>query len=169
MYQQQKVNHSITGYLIKYGDSLVSWKSKKQLTVSRSEVEAEYRAMASTVAEVVWTVGLFQELGVAISLPVPLYSDSTSELQIAANHVFHERTKHIDIDCHFIREKIQDGLLLVTAYLPSSKQPADVLTKALGKGPHTYLMSKLGMKNIFIAPSLKEGGVKELTKCIQVP
>lgn len=112
---------SITGDLIKYGESLISWRSKKQVTVSRSSAEAEY---------------------------------STSALQIAANPVFHERTKHIDIDCHFIREKIKDGML-ITAYLPSLEQPADMLTKALGKGHHTYLMSKLGMKNIFIAPSLK--------------
>ncbi|XP_069150994.1 uncharacterized mitochondrial protein AtMg00810-like [Solanum lycopersicum] len=158
---------SITGYLIKYGESLISWRSKKQVTVSRSSAEAEYRAMASTVAEIVWTVGLFQELEVDISLPVSVHSDSTSALQIAANPVFHERTKHIDIDCHFIREKIKDGML-ITVYLPSSEQPADMLTKALGKGHHRYLMSKLGMKNIFIAPSLK-GGVKELTKYVQVP
>ena len=110
--------------------------------------------MASTVAKVVWSVCLFQELGVVISLPVPVYSDSTLALQIVVNPVFHERTKHIDINCQFIREKIQDGLL-ITAYLPSSEQPADILTKALGKGPHTYLMSKIGIKNIFIAPSLK--------------
>ena len=110
--------------------------------------------MASTVAEIVWTAGLFQELGVDISLPVSIHSDSTSALQIAANPVFHERTKHIDIDCHFIREKIKNGMI-ITAYLSSSEQPADMLTKALGKGHHTYLMSKLGMKNIFIAPSLK--------------
>ena len=88
--------------------------------------------MASTVVEIVWTVGLFQELGVDISLSVYVYLDSTSALQIAVNPVFHERTKHIDIDCHFIREKIKDGLL-ITAYLPSSEQPADILTKALEK------------------------------------
>jgi len=74
--------------------------------------------MASTVAEIVWLVGLFQELGTSISLPVSLYSDSTLIIQIAANPAFHERTKHIDIDCHFIREKVQDGLL-VTTYIPS--------------------------------------------------
>jgi len=157
---------SITGYLVQYGGSPISWKSKKQVTVSRSSAEAEYRAMASTAAEIVWIVGLFEELGVKITLPVPLYSNNTSALQIAANPVFHERTKHIDIDCHFVREKIQEGLI-VTAYLPSSEQPADVFTKALGRDPHTYLVSKLGMKNIFIAPSLKEG-VKELNKCIDV-
>ena len=69
---------SITGYLVQYGGSPISWKSKKQVTVSRSSAEAEYRAMASTVAEIVWIVGLFDELGVKISLPVPLHSDSTS-------------------------------------------------------------------------------------------
>ncbi|WMV45125.1 hypothetical protein MTR67_038510, partial [Solanum verrucosum] len=158
---------SITGYLVKFGDSPISWKSKKQPTISRSSAEAEYRAMDSTVAEVVWLVGLFQELGVNISLPVSLHSDSTSAFQIAANLVFHERTKHINIDYHFIREKIQDGLI-ITKYLSTSEQPAGVFTKALGKGPRSHIMSKLGMKNIFVAPSLKEG-VKELNKCINVP
>ena len=157
---------SITGYLVQYGDSPISWKSKKQVTVSRSSAEAEYRAMASTVSEVVWIVGLFDELGVKINLPVPLHSDSTSAIQIAANPVFHERTKHIDIDCHFVREKIQEGLVSTT-HLTSSEQPADIFTKALGRDSHIHLVSKLGMKNIFIAPSLREG-VKELSNCIDV-
>jgi len=123
--------------------------------------------MASSVAEVIWMTGLFKELGVNVKLPVTLFSDSKSALQIAANPVFHERTKHIDIDCHFTREKIQEGLI-VTAHLSSSEQPADLFTKGLGRASHTYLMSKLGMKNVFIAPSLK-GSVKEIGKCINVP
>lgn len=139
---------SITRYLIKYGDSPVSWKSKKQVTVSRSSTEAEYRAMASTVAEVVWAVGLFQELGVVISLPVPVYSDSTSALQIAANSMFHERTKHFDIDCHFVRQRICQGMLK-TQHINTKDQLADLLTKSLGKIQHTTLMSKFGMRNVF--------------------
>ncbi|XP_019070686.1 uncharacterized mitochondrial protein AtMg00810-like [Solanum lycopersicum] len=157
---------SITGYLVQYGGSPISWKSKKQVTVSRSSVEAEYRAMASTVAEIFWIVGLFDELGIKINLHVPLYSDSTSAIQIASNPVFHERTKHIDIDCHFVREKIQEGLVSTT-HLTSSEQPADIFTKALGRDSHIHLVSKLGMKNIFIVPSLREG-VKELNNCIDV-
>lgn len=63
--------------------------------------------MASTVTEIIWLVALFKELGVELKLPMPIYSDSKSAIQIASNPVFHNRTKHIDIDCHFIREKVQ--------------------------------------------------------------
>ena len=91
--------------MIKLGDSLVSWKSKKQTTVSKSSAKAEYRSIASTVAELIWMIGLLKEVDFQIKLPVDIYSDSKVAMQIAANTVYHERTKHIEIDCHFIREK----------------------------------------------------------------
>ncbi|XP_019225026.1 PREDICTED: uncharacterized protein LOC109206644 [Nicotiana attenuata] len=96
---------SVTWFTIKYGDSLVSWKSKKQNTVSRSLAESEYRSMTTTVSELVWIIGLLKELGAQVEVPVELHCDSKTALQIAANPVYHERTKHIEIDCHFIREK----------------------------------------------------------------
>ena len=95
----------MSGYAVKIGDSLICWKSNKQSTVSRSSAEAEYRSLTSTVAEVVWLIGLFKELGLSIQFPVDKSCDSKSAIQIAANLAFHESTKHIDIDCHFIREK----------------------------------------------------------------
>ena len=144
---------SVSGYAVKIGDSLICWKSNKQSTVSRSSAEAEYRSLTSTVAEVVWLIGLFKELGLSIQLPLDISCDSKSAIQIAANSVFHERTKHIDIDGHFIREKIQLGLIN-TVYLASAEQPADILTKGLLTFQHAYLMSKLGLKDIFIPPSL---------------
>ena len=144
---------SITGYMVTFGKSLLSWKSKKQSTVSRSSAKAEYRSMASTVAKVTWLIGLFRELDMPIVLPIVIHSDSTAAIQIASNPVFHERTKHIDIDCHFIREKVHISI----QHLATTKQPADVLTKGLGRVQHEYLVSKLGMKNIFISPSLKGG------------
>ena len=80
---------SITGYVIKFGESLVSWKSKKQQTVSRSSAEAEYRIMASAVSEITWLLGLFKKLGVDVQLPITILSDSKSAIQLATNAVLH--------------------------------------------------------------------------------
>ncbi|XP_016544389.2 uncharacterized mitochondrial protein AtMg00810-like [Capsicum annuum] len=71
---------SITGFLVKFGDSLILWRSKKQSTISRSSTEAEYRSLASTVAEIVWQINLFKVLDIPVSLPVPIHSDSKSAL-----------------------------------------------------------------------------------------
>ncbi|KAF3663185.1 putative agamous-like MADS-box protein AGL62-like [Capsicum annuum] len=157
---------SITGYLIKYGNSLLSWKSKKQSTISRSSAKAEYRSLASTVAEITWIIGLFNTLDVPLTFPVPLNCNSKAAIQIAANPVFHERTKHIDIDCHFIREKVLSGLVVIR-YLCSSEKPADVLTKGLCRNQHAYLISKLVRKVIeafsFIARRNNYGNPQQAT------
>jgi len=102
---------SITGYIIMLGESMVSWKSKKQHTVSRSSAEAEYRSMAGAVSKIIWLVGLLKDLKVDIITPVRLWCDNKAAMQIASNPMFHERTKHIEIDCHFVREKLKDGLI----------------------------------------------------------
>ena len=138
---------SVTGYIVKFGDSLVSWKSKKQQTVSRSSAEAEYRSMASAVAEVTWLIGLFNELNVSIQMPIKVWSDSKSAIQLAANPVFHERTKHIEINCHFIRDKVKTGLIQ-TEYVHTHQQVADLLTKGLSQAQHFHLLGKLGVLNI---------------------
>lgn len=149
---------SVTGYMVKIDRSLISWKAKKQTTVSRSSAEAEYRSLASIVSELVWLLGLFKEVGTKVQVPVQVYSDSKAAIQIAANPVYHERTKHrtkhIEIDCHFIREKLQKGLIKVE-YIHTKEQPADVLTKGLSRLQHEHLLSKLRVLNIFAPPSLK--------------
>ena len=94
----------ITGYFLLFDQSSISWKSKKQTTVSKSSSEAEYRAMASAAFEVTWTVRLLEELGVTNLLPMTLHCDNQSALNIAHISVFHYRTKHIEIDYHFTRE-----------------------------------------------------------------
>ncbi|XP_019153846.1 PREDICTED: uncharacterized protein LOC109150391 [Ipomoea nil] len=102
---------SVTGFCIFLGDALISWKSKKQPTVSKSSSEAEYRALAATSCEVQWLTYLLAEFGVNHSEAVAIYCDSKSAVAIAENPVFHERTKHIELDCHFVRDKLHKGLI----------------------------------------------------------
>ena len=102
---------SVTGYLLLLGSSPVSWKSKKQGTVSRSSSEAEYRAMSTVASEITWVVRLLADLGLQNLQPVTLHCNSQSSLHIDHNSVLHDRTKHIEADCHFTREKVMKGLI----------------------------------------------------------
>jgi len=145
---------SVTGYILMLGSSPISWKSKKQGTVSRSSYEAEYRAMARAASEVVWLVRLLDDLGITGLTPVKLNCDNQSALHIARNPVFHERTKHIEIDFHFTRDKVLEGLLQLN-YMPTADQLADILTKIL-PGPYFQtLLSKLEMVNTLDHSSLR--------------
>lgn len=129
------------------GSALVSWKSKKQTTTSRSSCEAEYRAMITTICEVQWLDYLLRDLQVRHSTHVSIYCDNQSTLHIAHNPSYHERTKHIELDCHIVREKLQQGLIHLLP-VSSSLQLADILTKPLTSAPFHNIFSKLGMHNI---------------------
>ncbi|GKD47514.1 ribonuclease H-like domain-containing protein [Tanacetum coccineum] len=102
---------SVSGYCVFVNGCLVSWKSKKQSTLSRSSAEAEYRSMASVTCEIMWIVKIMKDLNVDNLIPANLYCDNKSAIQIAANPVMHEKTKHFDLDVHLIREKVSSGLI----------------------------------------------------------
>lgn len=103
--------------------------------------------MAATVAKIQWLLYLLQDFQVLHPKPALLYCDNQSALYIATNPVFHDRTKYIEIDCHFIRDKIAAGIIQ-TFHVPSRHQLADLLTKALGSEQLQFLLSKMRVLNI---------------------
>nr|GEY03384.1 hypothetical protein [Tanacetum cinerariifolium] len=109
----------------------INKNGKKQSTLSRSSAEAEYRSMAFATCEVMWLSNLLGDMGVKNLLPVVMYCDNSSALQIAANPVFHEKSKHFEIDVHLVREKVASGVIK-TEKIHTSQQIADILTKGLG-------------------------------------
>uniref|UniRef100_A0A803MVR3 Reverse transcriptase Ty1/copia-type domain-containing protein n=1 Tax=Chenopodium quinoa TaxID=63459 RepID=A0A803MVR3_CHEQI len=112
------------------------------------------KAMASATSKVTWMVKLLEEIGMTDLRPVTLHCDNQSAFYIAKNPVFHERTKHIEIDCHFTRDKVLEGLIQLT-YLPTTSQIVDVFTKVLPSPQFTQLLSKLGM--VSPVPNLRGG------------
>ncbi|CAL1400026.1 unnamed protein product [Linum trigynum] len=138
---------SMTGYYIKLATAPVSWRAKKQRVVSRSYAEAEYRAMASTTSEVLWLRFLLGELRVPQRSPTVLYCDNQAALHISANPVFHERTKHVEMDCYFVRERVASSDIQPRK-VHTSSQLADIFTKALGTKQFHFLLSKLGICNL---------------------
>jgi hypothetical protein len=121
---------STSGYAVFLGDSLVSWPSKRQSVVSRSSAEAEYRVVANGVAEAAWLRQLLQELHNPLATSTLVFCDNVNVVYLSTNSVQHQRTKHIEIDLHFVRERVACGVVRVL-HVPTTSQFVDVFTKGL--------------------------------------
>ena len=116
--------------------------------MAKSNVEAEYRAMALATCELIWLKHLLRELRFGKDEQMKLICDNQAALHIASNPVFHERTKHIEVGCHFIREKIASRCV-ATSFVNSNDQLADIFTKSLRSPRIKYICNKLGAYNIY--------------------
>ncbi|KAI3518159.1 hypothetical protein L1887_06608 [Cichorium endivia] len=137
---------STSGYCIYLGDNLISWSSKRQTTISRSSAEAEYRAVANVVTEICWLRNLLLELGYHPSRTSIVYCDNISAIYMTGNPVQHQRTKHIEIDIHFVRDKVQQGQIRVL-HVPSRFNFADIFTKGLPRVLFNDFRSSLSIRN----------------------
>ncbi|KAG7578912.1 Integrase catalytic core [Arabidopsis thaliana x Arabidopsis arenosa] len=138
---------SISGWIVQLGSSIISWKAKKQDMVSMSSAEAEYRAMNAVTKELKWLKSLLYDLGVDHIEPMTIKCDSKAAIHISLNPVFHERTKHIERDCHFVRDEIVRRVVK-PEHVYTEDQLADILTKALGRKEFDAFLLKLGIQDL---------------------
>ncbi|XP_019087589.1 PREDICTED: uncharacterized protein LOC109127405 [Camelina sativa] len=144
---------STSGYGIFLGDSLVSWSSKRQVTVSRSSVEAEYRGVANVVSEATWLRNLLFEMKCPLPKAMIVYCDNISVVYLSSNPAKHQRIKHIKIDLHFVRERVALRQIRVL-HVPTSFQYADIFTKGLQTSLFNNFRSNL---NIYKPPDSTVG------------
>jgi histone deacetylase 1/2 len=113
------------GHAIFFGPNLIAWNARKQATVSRSSTEAEYKAVAKSTTEIIWVQPLLKELGISQNQPPVLWCDNIGATYLSSNPVFHARTKHIEVDFHFVRERVTQKLLQIK-FISSKDQLTDM-------------------------------------------
>ena len=139
-----KGRRSVSGYCFTLGSGVVSWSSKKQKTIADSTCATEYMATSEAGRELVWLRTLLHELGFDLTSPTPLLCDNSAAILLCGDQAFHNRVKHLDVKYHWIRERVENGKLLV-GQIPTSGNVADALTKALPSPHFTSLRTCLGV------------------------
>ena len=139
---------STSGYFTFVGGNLVTWKSKKQNVVALSSAEAEFRGMTKGLCEILWIKGILKELGYPMETEIKMYCDNKAAIIIANNPVQHDRTKHVEVDRHFIKQKL-DEKVVIFPLVKSEDQLEDILTKAVASKVFHFSLNKLGILDIF--------------------
>ena len=137
---------SIAGYFTFIGGNLVTWRSKKQKVVALSSAEAEFRGIRSGLTEILWLKRLMMELDLHLSQPCKLFCDNKAAISISENPVQHDRTKHVEVDRHFIKENIE-AKIVELPFVKSEDQLADILTKAVNSKSFRGVLDKLSIGN----------------------
>lgn len=137
---------STAGYVFSLGSGAITWASKKQQAVALSSTEAEYRGAVKASCEAVWLRRMLADMHVSQAGPTPLFCDNQGVLKLAKNPVFHERTKHVETHCHYIRQLVEDGSIQLL-YVPTTEQPADIFTKPLGPDKFVKFRGSIGVVN----------------------
>ena len=114
------------------GGNQITWRSKKKTVDARSSVKAKYRAMTHTSCELMWIKHLLEELRFVVKLPMTIHCNNQAAIYISSNPMFHERTKHIEVNCHITQEKVEDSVI-ATPYVSTRVQIVDMFTKTLCK------------------------------------
>ena len=138
---------STTGYCLYLGRNLLSWTFRKQRIVFCSSTEFEYRAIAQAATEIVWLQSLLSELGIPPSTPPILWCDNIGATYLAANPIFHARTKHIEIDVHYVRDHVSAKALSIR-FVSSKDQIADTFTKPLPTTKFNLLRDNLNVREL---------------------
>jgi len=147
---------SASGNCTFIGGKLVTWRSKKQNVAARSSAEAEFRGWVQSydIKHLQWITGLLKELWLELNEPVKIYCDNKAAISIAHNPIQHDRTKHVEVDWHFIKEKIEAGQI-TTPFVSTKQQLKDIFTKGLPFNTFDPIVSMLGMHNLY-APAWGE-------------
>jgi len=138
---------STSGYCVYFGNNIVSWSSKKQKVVSRSSTEAEYRSLASAMTDISWIQSLLHELHVVVPTPI-IHCDNLGAVLLTANPIMHSRTKHFELDLHFIRDKVKHKQVFVR-HIPARFQIADAFTKPISGSAFHDFRQKLTMVIVY--------------------